>query len=75
MRWMDLIIALYNDDEFMRRLELIFSAYFSGVFLISMDVLIKMFPDMTYPAVKHLLYFSPLVGSDTVKALIAYTPL
>ena len=76
MRWfINIIIELYNDAEFMSCLELIIGVYFSGVFLISMDVLIKMFPDMTYPAVKHLLYFSPLVGSDTVKALIAYTPL
>ena len=73
-----MIIELYNDDEFMSRLELIFRVYFFGVYLVSMDVLLKMFPDTTpliYLAVKHLLYFPPLAGSDALKAFTTHTPL
>ena len=76
MRWfITRLYDVYNDAETMFKIELL-----SGVCVISIGVLVKAFGDqdlfrLVYLAVKHLLYFSPLVGSDTVKALIAYTPL
>ena len=52
----------------------------STVCVISIGVLVRAFTNqdlapLVYLAVKHLLYFSPLVGSDILKALITHTPL